>query len=83
MSKTDFFKKSFICGAPYKVVFRKYKVFWIMLVDFNLTLLNSIPGTHLQIQAASRIEVVICFFYGAPCKQHFYRVKCSKSFFAW
>ena len=58
-----------------------------MLLDFNLTLLNltqnAILETHLQIQAAPRIEVVICFFYGAPCKQHFYRVKCSKSFFAW
>ena len=54
-----------------------------MLVDFNLTLLNLtqnyLPETHLQIQAATRIEVAICFFYGAPCTQHFYTVKCSKS----
>ena len=55
-----------------------------MLVDFNLTLLNllqiSLPETYLQIQAATRIEVVVCFFYGAPCTQHFCRVKYSKSF---
>ena len=55
-----------------------------MLVYFNLTLLNltqnSLPETYLQIQAATRIEVAICFFYGAPCTQHFYSVKCSKSF---
>ena len=54
-----------------------------MFVDFNLTLLNltqnSLPETYLQIQAATRIEVVICFFYGAPCTQHFYSVKYSKS----
>ena len=41
-----------------------------MLVDFNLTLLNlaqnSLPETHLQIHTAPRIEVAICFFYGAP-----------------
>ena len=55
-----------------------------MLVAFNLTLLNltqkSLPETYLQIQAATRIEVVICFFYGAPCTQHFHSVKYSKSF---
>ena len=36
-----------------------------MLIDFNLALLNltqkSLPETYLQIQAATRIEVVICF----------------------
>ena len=56
-----------------------------MLVDFNLTMLNltqnSLSETYLQIQAATRIEVMICFFYGAPCTQHFYSVKYSKSFF--
>ena len=50
---------------------------------FHLTLLNftqnSLAKTHLEIQAAPRIEVAICFFYGEPCTQHFYRVKCSKS----
>ena len=55
-----------------------------MLDDVNLTLLysiqNSLPETHLQIQAAPWIEVAIYFFYGALCTQHFYRVKCSKSF---
>ena len=55
-----------------------------MLVDFNLALLNltqkSLPETYLQIQAATRIEVVICFFYRAPCTQHFYSVKYSKAF---
>ena len=54
-----------------------------MLIDFDLALLNltqkSLPKTYLQIQAATRIEVVICFFYGAPCTQHFYSVKYSKS----
>ena len=54
-----------------------------MLVDSNLMLLNLIknflPETYLHIQAATRIEVVICFFYGAPCTQHFYSVKYSKS----
>ena len=54
-----------------------------MLIDFDLALLNltqkSLPETYLQIQAATRIEVVICFFYGAPCTQHFYSVKYSKS----
>ena len=39
-----------------------------MLVDFNLTVSNltliSLPETNLQIQAAPRKEVVICFFYG-------------------
>ena len=57
-----------------------------MLVDFNLALLNlapnSVPETHLQIQAAPRREVLICFFYEAPYKQHFYSDKCFKSFFA-
>ena len=56
-----------------------------MLVDFNLTLLdltlNSLPKTHLKIQAAPRIEVPICFFYGEPCTQHFYSAKCSKYLF--
>ena len=55
-----------------------------MLVDFNLTLpnltQNSLSQTYLQIQAANRIEVVICFFYRASCTQHFYSVKYSKSF---
>ena len=46
---------------------------------FNMTQ-SPLPETHLQIQAATRIEVGICFFYGAPCTQHFYSVKCSKSF---
>ena len=36
-----------------------------MLIDFSLTLLN-LCETHLQVQAAPRIEVTICFFYGAP-----------------
>ena len=49
-----------------------------MLVDFSLTLLNltsnSLPETHLQIQAAPRKEVAICFFYGAPYTQHFYSI---------
>ena len=67
-----------------QIAFQKYKMFWILLVDFNLTLLNlrpnSVPETHLQIQAAPRIEVAICFFYEAPCTQQFYCVKCSKSF---
>ena len=51
-----------------------------MRIDFNLVLLNltqnSLSETHLQIQAAPPIEVVICFFYGAPCAQNFNRVKC-------
>ena len=55
-----------------------------MLLDFNLTVSNltliSLPETHLQIQAAHRKEVVICFFYGAPCTYHFYSVKGFKSF---
>ena len=55
-----------------------------MLIDFNLTLFNltqnSFSETHLQIQAAPRIEGAICFFYGAPGTQNFYRVKCFKSF---
>ena len=54
-----------------------------MVADFNLTLpnltQNSSPKTHLKIQAAPQIEVAICFFYGEPCTQHFYSVKCSKS----
>ena len=54
-----------------------------MLVDFYLILLNltqnSLPETYLQIQAAPQIKVAICFFYGAPCIHHFYRVRCSKS----
>ena len=49
-----------------------------MLVDSSLTLLNltpnSLPETPLQIQAVPRKEVAICFFYGAPCTQHFYSV---------
>ena len=48
-----------------------------MLVGFNLTLLNltqnSLPETYLQIQVASRIEVEIFFFNGAPCTQQSYR----------
>ena len=55
-----------------------------MLVDFNLALFNSeensLPETFLEIQDAPRIEVAICFFYGAPGTQHFYRIKCFKSF---
>ena len=51
-----------------------------MIVDFNLTLLhltqNSLPETHLQIHAAPRIEVAICFFYGAP---HFRMVEFTES----
>ena len=39
-----------------QIIFRNYEVSWIMLVDFNLTLLiltqKSLPETHLQIQAA-------------------------------
>ena len=54
-----------------------------MLVDFILTLLNftqnSLPETDLQIQATFRIEVATCFFYGAPCTQHFHSVKCPES----
>ena len=56
-----------------------------MLVDFILTLLNltqnSLPETDLQIQAAPRIEVAICFFFGAPCTHRFVKhpVKCPKS----
>ena len=57
-----------------------------MLVDVILTLLNltenSLPETDLQIQAAPRVEEAICFFYGAPCTEHFHRVKCPKSCFA-
>ena len=56
-----------------------------MLVDFILTLpnltRNSLPETDLQIQAAPRIEVAICFFYGVPCTEHFRRVNCPKSCF--
>ena len=55
-----------------------------MLVDSSLTLLNltpnSLPETHLQIQAAPGKEVAICFFYRAPCTQHLYSVNCSKFF---
>ena len=55
-----------------------------MLIDFNLTLLNLIQNSltepHSQIQTTLRIEVTICFLYGAPCTQHFYLVKSSKSF---
>ena len=58
-----------------------------MLNDFNLALLNltqnPLSETHLQIHIAPRIEVAIFLFYGAPCTQHFYRVKCFKSFFTW
>ena len=54
-----------------------------MHVDFVLTLLNltqnSLPETDLQIQVAPRIEVAICFFYGAPCRHHFHPVMCRKS----
>ena len=42
-----------------------------MLADINLTLLRltqkCLPGIHLRIQSVPRIEVAICFFYGAPC----------------
>ena len=55
-----------------------------MLVDFSLTLLNlrpnSLPETHLKIQAAPRIELAIGFFNEAPSSQHFYSFNCSKSF---
>ena len=55
-----------------------------MLIDFNLTLLNltqnSLFETDLQIQAIPGTEVVICFFYGLPCTQHFNGAKCFKSF---
>ena len=51
-----------------------------MLVEFNLTLLNFLPEAHLEIQAAPRMEIAIGLFYGEPCAQHFYSVKCSKSF---
>ena len=55
-----------------------------MLADFNLTLFNLtqnfLPETHLHIQTAHRVYIAICFFYGAPCTQQFYRVKFSKSF---
>ena len=55
-----------------------------MLIDFDLALLNltqySLYETHLKIHAAPRIEEGIYFFYGAPCTQHFYRVKRFKSF---
>ena len=36
-----------------------------MLIDFTLTVVN-LSETYLQIQATPRIEVTICFFYGAP-----------------
>ena len=62
MSKTDFFKNVFCLWCTLQLVFRKYKVFWIMLIHFNLTQ-NSLSKTHLQIQAAPRIEVASCFFY--------------------
>ena len=55
-----------------------------MLNDFNLALLNltqnPLSETHLQIHIAPRIEVAIFLFYGAPCTQHFYRVKCFNLF---
>ena len=55
-----------------------------MLADFNLTLLNLtqnfLPKTHSHIQTAHQIYIAIGFFYGAPCTQRFYHVKCSKSF---
>ena len=39
----------------------------LLLVDFIMTLLNLrqnfLPETDLQIQAALRIEVAICFFF--------------------
>ena len=50
----------------------------MMLVDFNLTLLNLTPKssseTHLQVQAAPQKEEAIFFFYEAPCSQHFHSV---------
>ena len=61
--------KVFCLWSTIQKIFRKYKVFWLMLVDFNLTLCliwHKIPCLkliYLQIQAASRIEVAICFFY--------------------
>ena len=48
-----------------QIAFWKYKVLWIMLIDFILALLN-FSETHLQIQDAPWIEVTISFFYGAP-----------------
>ena len=62
MSKTDFCKMSFIHKQSF-ILYRKNKVFWIMLIGFNLALLNltqsSLFETYLQIKAASRIEVAI------------------------
>ena len=73
MSKTFIFKNS---SCIKQVVLQKYNVLWIMLVDFNLTLLNltpnSMPETHLEIQAALWKEVPICLFCGGPCTQNFY-----------
>ena len=67
-----------------QIVFRKYKGFWIMLVRFNLTLvnltLNSPPETHVEVQAAPRKEKGIFFVYGAPVTQHFFGIKCTKFF---
>ena len=55
-----------------------------MLSDFNMALFNwtqnSLSENNLQIQAAPRTEAAICFFYGAPSTQQFYRAKCFKSF---
>ena len=79
MSKIVFLKKVLYLWSTIQIRFRKYKVFWIMLVDFKLSQ-NFLPETHLQIQPAPLIEVATCFFYGAPCTQHFHRVKCHKSF---
>ena len=56
MSKTEFLKNFFYLLSTIEIVFRIYKVYRIMLDDVNLTLLysiqNSLPETHLQIQAA-------------------------------
>ena len=67
-----------------QIVFWIYKVFWIMLVDINLILLNltqnSLPEIHLEIQSAPWTKVAVCFFYGEPCTHHVCSVKYSKSF---
>ena len=49
---------------------------------FNLTLLNLTQNSlsETQIQAAPRIEVAICFFYGPPYIQHFNGAKSFKPF---
>ena len=42
---------------------------------------NSLSETRLQIEAAPRIEVAICFFYGPPYTQHFKGAMSFKPFF--